>query len=200
MFIHASFMNFFWFYGYKLCNSKWYIFPQSSRYWFSWWANAAFNFSACVFVFSYSLWLAKGGAVHRGVSTLCNKPIWANQGIVWLCIMFLSVQNLNILDSRLLAWLHSSVLRPCHTWYIYETIEFCFNTWCPTLEHLSDTPSYFCLFSSLLKKYAVIYTDQIRNGKLYCSDTLIRLVHILVVILAKILVEYQTTLCPLCNK
>lgn len=58
----------------------------------------------------------------------------------------------------------------------------------------------FSLFSLSSKKFVVISTVQILIGKLYCWDTSTQLVHIPVVILVKILVEFQTISCPLFNK
>lgn len=32
--------------------------------------------AACVLIICYSLWMAKGSALHRRISTMCIKSIW----------------------------------------------------------------------------------------------------------------------------
>ena len=47
--------------------------------------------SACVFIIGHRLWLAKDSPLHWRVPSVCNKPLWTNQGAYYMLFRNCSV-------------------------------------------------------------------------------------------------------------
>ena len=139
---------------------------------------------------------------------MCCQSIWTNQGIIYSGIMHKLLlacwkpNDAHIWIKRCAAFSHVKWGNHVMCMYFFPLLHSVVagKLFFPNPPRLGNHVDKVDLCSFLLKKSVVMCMVQTLNGKSYCCGTSIQLVHILVVILVKIHVEFQTISCLLCNK
>lgn len=95
---------------------------------------SVFNYSACVLIIIYCLWLAKRGSLYWGISHKCCKSLRKDKGIFWVvssghfqCLAGLMKWISMILKSKKCISLTASLLRLLSSQVLYLPLTFSFK-------------------------------------------------------------------------